>query len=105
MSIQIGFENLPAPILSHLRDAVSIRYARPHIYHVTELIRCLRHAWYKRTYPERVRGGSDGGGTAFLLFIRLESFFSSETGGNGGNGTTKRISLTSYTKTDSPPNI
>ena len=55
MSLKVGFENLPAPIVSHLRDAMTMRHAQPHVYHVTELIRCLRLAWYRRTYPEQVK--------------------------------------------------
>jgi len=55
MSVQVGFENLPVPIVSHIRDSLTVRHVQPHTFHVTELIRCLRLAWYKRTYPEQVK--------------------------------------------------
>ena len=54
MTIKVGFENLPTPITIHLQDAVTTRPAQPHVYHVTELTGCLRKAWYRRVYPERV---------------------------------------------------
>ncbi len=55
MTIKIGFEWLPEPIKKHLRDNITSWPIRPHIYHVTEIIYCLRKAWYKRTHPERVK--------------------------------------------------
>lgn len=55
MSVNVGFENLPSPIVSHLRDAITVRHSQPHVFHVTELIRCLRLAWYRRIYPEQVK--------------------------------------------------
>lgn len=54
IGVKTGFGNLPAPIVLHLQGAVTARLAQPHVYHVTELIRCLRSAWYRRVYPERV---------------------------------------------------
>jgi len=54
MTVNVGFENLPAPIVLHLQGAITARFAQPHVFHVTELVYCLRKAWYRRVYPERV---------------------------------------------------
>lgn len=54
MTVKVGFENLPVNIIHHLQDAITVRPAQPHVYHVTELTTCLRKVWYKRTHPERV---------------------------------------------------
>lgn len=51
--IKVGFENLPAPIVEDLRGDMSTRVVKPHVYHVTELVYCLRKAWYRRVHPER----------------------------------------------------
>lgn len=53
--IKIGFDLLPRPIVDHLRSKIQSRPVKPHVYHVTELIYCLRRAWYKRVYPERIQ--------------------------------------------------
>ncbi len=55
MTIKVGFENLPAPIVIHLQDSITTWSAKPHVYHVTQLIYCLRKAWYRRVHPERVK--------------------------------------------------
>lgn len=52
--IRVGFDNLPDEIVSHLRDNVRPNVPVPHLYHVTELIGCLRVAYFKRVYPEKV---------------------------------------------------
>uniref|UniRef100_A0A6M3LZV7 PD-(D/E)XK nuclease superfamily protein n=1 Tax=viral metagenome TaxID=1070528 RepID=A0A6M3LZV7_9ZZZZ len=54
MTIRVGFENLPMPLVRHLQDSITTWPVQPHFYHVTEIIYCLRRAWYKRTHPERV---------------------------------------------------
>ena len=54
MTVKVGFENLPAPIVLHLQGSITAWPVQPHVYHVTEIIYCLRRAWYKRTHPERV---------------------------------------------------
>lgn len=52
---RVGFGLLPKPIISHLEDALVTWPVQPHVYHVTELVRCLRQSWYRRVYPERVK--------------------------------------------------
>lgn len=52
-TIKIGFENLPTPIVLLLQKAVTTRPVQSHVFHVTELTRCLRQAWYRRVHPER----------------------------------------------------
>ncbi len=55
MTLKVGFEHLPAPIVKLLQDNITSWTIQPHVYHVTSLIYCLRRAWYKRTHPERVK--------------------------------------------------
>ncbi len=51
MNLKIGFKHLPDPILRHLEKQIKHWKSKPHNYHVTELIYCLRKAYYKRTHP------------------------------------------------------
>lgn len=53
MSIKTGFELLPKPISVHIRSSIKSWKNIPHTYHVTELVYCLRKAYYKRVYPDR----------------------------------------------------
>jgi len=53
MTVKAGFEHLPAPIVALLQDSIKSWTIRPHVYHVTSLIYCLRKAWYKRSHPDR----------------------------------------------------
>ena len=47
--ILIGMENLPTPIVDHLREALGgDRPNYDHVYHVTEVLYCLRKAYYNR---------------------------------------------------------
>ena len=55
VNIKTGFEHLPEPIMIHLRAALSTWRNRPHVFHVTTLIHCLRAAWYKRIHPEHIQ--------------------------------------------------
>ena len=57
MTVKVGFENLPAPIVLHLQDSITAWPIQPHVYHVTSIIRCLRKAWYMHTHPERAEWG------------------------------------------------
>ena len=49
---QIGMEHLPEPILEHMKFSVHERPILPHIYHVTELLYCLRKAFFRRRNPD-----------------------------------------------------
>ncbi|MBW2672039.1 MAG: PD-(D/E)XK nuclease family protein [Deltaproteobacteria bacterium] len=55
MNLSLGFEHLPRPIVEHMRSWVQPRRDPPGVYHVTEVIYCLRKAWYRRVHPDRVR--------------------------------------------------
>jgi len=58
--ILIGFEHLPTPIAEHLRKSRHFRRSIPHVYHVTELIYCLRKAFGRRVgLPENGLRGKD----------------------------------------------
>lgn len=50
--MKIGLEYLPQPIKDYLRRSVGRRPQLPHIYHVTELIYCLRKAYWRRVNPD-----------------------------------------------------
>ena len=56
MTVKVGFENLPAPIIKHLNNVMNMRPVYPHVYHVTELTMCLRKAYYRRVYGGGQRG-------------------------------------------------
>jgi len=56
MRLRVGFENLPEPIVAHLRNSIHRRPRYFHVYHVTELTMCLRKAYYRR-----VHGGDEWG--------------------------------------------
>ena len=47
-----GLEYLPRPIIDYLRRSVHERPKIPHVYHVTELLYCLRKAYYRRKFPD-----------------------------------------------------
>jgi hypothetical protein len=53
MNIKTGFELLPKPIVDHISSSINVRENIAHMYHVTELIYCLRKAYYRRVYPDR----------------------------------------------------
>jgi len=50
--VLIGIEHLPAPIKTHMRRTFQSRPAIKHVYHVTELLYCLRKAYYRRMASE-----------------------------------------------------
>lgn len=50
---KVGFKYIPEPIIRHLQEQIKFRPPFPHIYHVTELIRCLRKAYYRRVFPKK----------------------------------------------------
>jgi len=50
LTVKSGFKHLPGPIVRHLRKSVGSRTPKPHVYHVTELIYCLRKAYWNRTH-------------------------------------------------------
>ncbi|MCW4049150.1 MAG: hypothetical protein NWE89_05370 [Candidatus Bathyarchaeota archaeon] len=50
---KVGFEHLPDPIVCHLKKSVKYRLPKTHVYHVTELIYCLRKAYYRRVHPKQ----------------------------------------------------
>ncbi len=50
---KVGFKYLPEPIIRHLQKQIKFRPPRPHVYHVTELIYCLRKAYYRRTIEKK----------------------------------------------------
>lgn len=52
-SIKVGFKHLPEPIIRHLRKQIKSRPPKLHVYHVTELIYCLRKAYWNRTHPNK----------------------------------------------------
>lgn len=47
-NILIGIEHLPTPIITHMRRTLNNRPMIEHVYHITELIYCLRKAYYRR---------------------------------------------------------
>lgn len=49
--IKVGLGYLPRPIVDHMRRSLRSRAIIPHVYHVTELIYCLRKAYYLRLHP------------------------------------------------------
>jgi len=46
--ILVGLEYLPTPIKTHLRNNMSKRPSIKNVYHVTEILYCLRKAYWKR---------------------------------------------------------
>lgn len=60
MNIKTGFNLLPKPIADHLRSSIKPRKNILHVYHVTELVYCLRKAYYKRVYPGREKRNLKG---------------------------------------------
>ncbi|GAH83715.1 unnamed protein product, partial [marine sediment metagenome] len=53
MNIKTGFDLLPKPIVDHINSSIKTRQNIPHVFHVTELVYCLRKAYYRRLYPDR----------------------------------------------------
>ena len=51
--VKVGYEYLPEPIVEFLKKKIlrGPRRVKPHVYHVTQLITCLRKAYYSRTHP------------------------------------------------------
>lgn len=45
----LGIENLPAPIVNYLQNSIRKRRELPKVYHVTELLYCLRKVYYTKT--------------------------------------------------------
>lgn len=60
MNIKTGFDLLPKPIVDHINSSIKTRQNTPHLYHVTELVYCLRKAYYKRVYPDREKRNTRG---------------------------------------------
>jgi len=54
--MMIGLEYLPAPIVQYLRNSVRDRPKVPHLYHVTDLLYCLRKAYFRRKHPNGAKG-------------------------------------------------
>lgn len=52
-----GLQHLPQPIIQHILNKSRERVVYPHVYHVTELIGCLRKAYFKRTYGDLIKHG------------------------------------------------
>ena len=59
--ILIGFEHMPTPIAEHLQKSRHFRRNIPNVYHVTEIIYCLRKAFARRVgIPQHgLREGKD----------------------------------------------
>ncbi len=55
MNLKVGFKHLPEPILNHLKKQIKPRFPTPHVYHVTEIIYCLRKAYWRRTHPNQAK--------------------------------------------------
>lgn len=51
LNVLIGIENLPAPIKQYMVNSLENRPSVPHVYHVTEVLYCLKKAYYRRTHP------------------------------------------------------
>ena len=54
-NIKVGFEFLPGEIRSFLESKVSTRVSRPDVFHVTEIVGCLRAAYFYRVNPGHPR--------------------------------------------------
>lgn len=50
-----GLQHLPQPIIQHILNKSRERVVYPHVYHVTELIGCLRKAYFKRKYGDLIK--------------------------------------------------
>jgi hypothetical protein len=50
--ILVGIENLPTPIVNHMKRKMHGRPSVKHVYHVTELLYCLRKAYFLRTHSK-----------------------------------------------------
>jgi len=50
-NILIGLQYLPTPIVNHMRRSMHSRPRIRHVYHVTELLYCLRKAYVRRNLP------------------------------------------------------
>jgi len=48
----IGLEHLPTPIKQFMLNTLENRLTLPRVYHVTEILYCLKKAYYRRTYPK-----------------------------------------------------
>jgi hypothetical protein len=48
--VLVGVDLLPTPIVDHMRRTMTNRPHVRHLYHVTELLYCLRKAFWKRTH-------------------------------------------------------
>jgi len=59
--ILIGFEHMPTPIAEHLHKSRHFRRSIPNVYHVTEVIYCIRKAYVRRMGLQRENpiGGRD----------------------------------------------
>lgn len=53
MNIKTGFELLPKPIADHIRSCIKSRENIPHVYHISELVYCLRKIYYRRIHSDR----------------------------------------------------
>jgi len=60
MNIKTGFDLLPKPIVDHINSKIKTRKNIPHVYHVTELIYCLRKAYFRRVFPDREKRNTRG---------------------------------------------
>ena len=49
--VLVGLDLLPTPIVDHMRRTMHNRPRLRNVYHVTELLYCLRKAFYRRTQP------------------------------------------------------
>jgi len=50
-NVEIGIQVVPQPIIQHIQRCIKDRPNLPHVYHVTDLIPCLRKEFYKRKNP------------------------------------------------------
>lgn len=53
MNIKTGFELLPKPIADHIRSSIKSRENIPHVYHISELVYCLRKSYFRRVHLGR----------------------------------------------------
>ncbi len=49
--VEEGIKVVPAPILQHIQRCIKGRPSLPHVYHVTDLLYCLRKEYFKRKTP------------------------------------------------------